>query len=173
MNYDSEIQMYPDISLWLKSFLSSKLPHALVEVRDTHNSPLNEYITRHGLQEFFNSSLWQTYEINVDITAFIKSPKHQGLVFVECKIVPISLAHLSQLLGYSRIALPLYSYLISSASIGNALKALITRYDRTDVLEYYWAKGEQPRKMIIAEWDIESRSINLNTVLPPGSSGEV
>ncbi len=173
MNYDSELEMYPDISRWLKSLLSSKLSNALIEVRDTHNSPLSEYITRNGLQEFFDNSLWQTYDINVDITAFIKTTRRKALVFVECKIVPISLAHLSQLLGYSRIALPIYSYLISSASIGNALKTLITRYDRTDVLEYYWAKGEQARKIIIAEWDRKSKSINLNTVLPPGSSGEV
>lgn len=172
MNYQTEKQMYGDISRWLYTVLLSRLPNADIDVRDTHASPLNEYIKKHSsLQDYFAGDLWQTYDIQVDLTAFIKSGKHNGLAFVECKIIPISLLHVSQLLGYSRVALPLFSYLISSAGIGNAVKSLIMRYDRTDVLEYYWQKGRLPRRIIIAKWDVSSKSIDSTMVLPQGTSG--
>jgi hypothetical protein len=161
MNYKTERQMYGDISRWLYTLLASKFPNTDIDVRDTHSSPLNEYIKKHiSLQDYFKGDLWQTYDIHVDLTAFIKSSKHTGLVFVECKIIPISLLHISQLLGYSRVALPLFSYLISSANIGNAVKSLIMRYDRSDVLEYHWEKGQFPRKIVIAKWDVNSKSID-------------
>jgi hypothetical protein len=172
VNYKTEKQMYGDVSRWLYTLLASKFPNAHIDVRDTHASPLNEYIKKHSsLQVYFKGDLWQTYDIYVDLTAFIQSDKHTGLVFVECKIIPISLLHISQLLGYSRVALPLFSYLISSADIGKAVKSLIMRYDRTDILEYYWEKGKFPRRVIIAKWDVSSKSIDLTMVLPPGTSG--
>jgi len=173
VNYKTEKQMYGDVSRWLYTLLTSKLLNTHIDVRDTHASSLNEYIKRHGLQYYFKDNLWQTYDIRVDLTAFIKSDKNTGLAFVECKIIPISLLHLSQLLGYSRVALPLFSYLISSANIGKAIKSLIMRYDRTDILEYYWEKGKFPRRIIIAKWDINSKNIDSTTVLPPGTSGSL
>lgn len=173
MNYKTEKQMYGDVSRWLYMLLTSKLPNAHIDVRDTHASSLNEYIKRHSLQYYFKDNLWQTYDIRVDLTAFIKSDKNIGLAFVECKIIPISLLHLSQLLGYSRVALPLFSYLISSANIGKAVKSLIMRYDRTDVLEYHWEKGKFPRRIIIVKWDVNSKSVDSTTVLPPGTSGSL
>jgi len=169
MSYRNEMQMYPDVVQWLRRFLTGKLPDSHIDVRDTHASPLNEYIRRHGLQNYFRGDLWQTYDIRVDITAFVESDKALGLVLVECKTVPISLAHLSQLLGYSRVALPVQSYLISTAGAGDAVRALILRYDRTDILEYHWEKGQKPRRIVVAKWDARSKTIDYTSLLPPGS----
>ena len=165
--------MYPDVASWLQELLIGRFHGATLEVRDTHASPLNEYIIRHGLQEYFESDQWQTYEIQVDLTAFVMSERRKGLVFVECKIVNITLLHISQLLGYSRVALPLSSYLISSKGIGGGVQSLITRYDRSDILEYQWVKGELPKRIIIAKWDNNLKNIDSNSVLPPGSSGQL
>jgi len=165
--------MYPDVANWLQEFLLGRFQRATIEVRDTHASPLNEYIIRHGLQKYFEGDQWQTYDIQVDLTAFIESKKVKGLVFVECKIVNITLLHISQLLGYSRVALPLSSYLISSKGIGRGVQSLITRYDRSDILEYEWLKGQLPKRIIIAKWDKNLRSIDSNSVLPPGASGKL
>jgi hypothetical protein len=173
VSYKNEMQMYPDVTRWLKALLTSKLPGYSIEVRDTHASPLNEYIQRHGLQNYFSNDLWQTYDIRVDITAFVKLDSDTGLIFVECKTVPISLLHLSQLLGYSRVALPLFSYLLSSAGIGGTLRSLLTRYDRTDILEYHWQKGQLPRRILVARWDANAKGIDSTSVLPPGSSGQL
>jgi hypothetical protein len=165
--------MYPDVVNWLQELLLGKFHRATIEVRDTHASPLNEYISRHGLQKYFKGDQWQTYDIQVDVTAFIQYKKVKGLVFVECKIVNINLLHISQLLGYSRVALPISSYLISSKGIGGGVKSLITRYDRSDILEYQWIKGEFPKRIIIAKWDTNLKGIDSNLVLPPGSSGQL
>jgi len=165
--------MYPDIANWLQELLIGRFHGATIEVRDTHASPLNEYIIRHGLQKYFEGDQWQTYDIQVDLTAFIESKKRKGLVFVECKIVNITLIHISQLLGYSRVALPLSSYLISSKGIGGGVQSLITRYDRSDILEYQWVKGQLPKRIIIAKWDKNLKGIDSNSVLPPGSSGQL
>lgn len=165
--YQNELQMYPDIVRWLSTFLQDKYSDSEVEVHDTHTSVLNEYIQRHGLQKYFPTNMWQTYEIKVDITAFIKSDFHLGVVFAECKTIPISLTHISQLLGYSRVALPLTSYLISTKGPSDLVRALLLRYDRTDILEYHWPKGEVPKRITIAKWDISSQDIDHSTVIPP------
>jgi hypothetical protein len=169
----TDIEIYPNIMAWLGRVLSGKFSNAKVDVRDTRGSSLNHYIRKHGLLNYFHSNIWQTYEIRVDITAFLMYRGQPGLVFVECKTVPISLLHISQLLGYSRVALPLSSYLISSKGIGGCVKSLITKYDRSDILEYQWEKGQLPRKIIIAKWDCNLKSIDSNSVLPPGSSGQL
>jgi len=173
LNYETEKQMYPDVAKWLHELLTGRYRRAKFEVRDTHAAPLNEYITKHGLQDYFEGDQWQTYDIQVDLTAFVKSQNSKGLVFVECKITNVTLLNVSQLLGYSRVALPLSSYLVSSTGIGSSVQSLITKYDRSDILEYHWEKGQLPRKIIIAKWDYSSKTIDSNSVLPPGSSGQL
>ena len=168
MSYASESDMYPDVLHWLERFLADRLPSCSVEVRDTHASPLNQIVAREGLHDYFGDDVWQTFEIRVDVTAFLMCKQTPALVFVECKTAPISLRHVSQVLGYSRVALPLLSYLISSAGIGDAVKALILRYERTDVLEYDWPPGALPRTLIIGRWDKTAKHIDASSILPPG-----
>ena len=169
MAYRNETEMYPDVILWLGRVLRGRFPGCEVDVKDTHASPLNEYIKRNGLQQYFQSDIWQTYEIRVDITAFMVHRERPALVFVECKVIPISLLHVSQLLGYSRVARPLLSCLISTKGIGNAVIGLISRYDRTDILEYYWEKGRQPRSIILGKWDEQTKRVDVSSILPPGA----
>lgn len=173
MHYRNETEMYPDVINWLGGILRTRFRGSEIDIRDTHSLLLNKYIRSHGLLQYFQGNIWQTYDIRVDVTAFIKSQKSNGLVFVECKTTNISLLNVSQLLGYSRVALPLSSYLVSSAGIGTSVQSLITKYGRSDILEYYWGKGEVPRKMIVAKWDSNLKSIDPNSVLPPGASGQL
>lgn len=169
MAYRNETEMYPDVMDWLARVLRGRFAGCKVDVRDTHASPLNEYIKRNGLQQYFQSDIWQTYEIRVDITAFMVHRERPALVFVECKVIPISLQHVSQLLGYSRVARPLLSYLISTKGIGNAVTGLISRYDRTDILQYDWQKGKMPRTLVLGTWDISTKQLDPASVLPPGA----
>lgn len=169
MHYRNEIEMYPDAIAWLSRILRERFPGAGVDVRDTHAFPLNKYIKRNGLQQYFQSDIWQTFEIRVDITAFIIHRERPALVFVECKMRPISLLHVSQLLGYSRVARPLLSCLISTRGIGNAVMGLVSRYDRTDILEYDWQKGKTPRTIVLGTWNISAKNLEPASVLPPGA----
>lgn len=168
MTYPSEMEMYPDVVSWLENRLPTQFRGAEIDVRDTHALPLNQYISRHRLGRYFDLDIWQTYEIQVDVTAFLKHPKWTGMLFVECKNTMISLRDLSQLLGYSRVAQPLRSYLISSVGIGNAPRSLLLTYDRTDVLEYYWERGRQPRTIVMGRFDRTSKQLESGTILPRG-----
>lgn len=168
MSYRNEAEMYPDVIAWLHGLLRERFSGAEVDVRDTHASPLNEYIKRNRLERYFQDNIWQTYEIRVDITGFMLHRGKPGIAFVECKLIPISLLHISQLLGYSRVARPLLSYLISTKGIGSAVVGLISRYDRTDILEYDWQKGRIPRTLMLGTWDITAKRLDPASVLPPG-----
>ena len=141
MFYRTGNEIHTDVMVWLDRVLRERLPKAKFEVRDTRGCSLNHYVRQNGLLNYFNSNIWQTFEIRVDITAFLMYREQPGLVFVECKPVPVTLLHIYQLLGYSRVALPLSSYLISSKGIGGGVQSLITSYDRSDILEYQWVKG--------------------------------
>jgi len=167
----NEAAIYPDIILWLGGFLGTRFHKAEIDIQDTHAYPLNTYVRRHNLHQYFQGDTWQTYDIRVDITGFVRYGSSCGLVFVECKTRPISLIHVSQILGYSRVAQPIQSYLISTVGIGDAVRSLILRYDRTDVLEYYWERGRQPRRIIVARWESDTRQLDQASILPPGSIG--
>ncbi len=169
MRYQNEIEMYPDVMAWLDRVLRERFSGAEVDVRDTRGSSLSSYIRQNGLHYYFPSNIWQTFEIRVDITAFMVYRERPALVFVECKTIPISLMHVSQLLGYSRVARPLLSYLVSTKGIGNAVVGLISRYNRTDILEYDWEKGRTPRTIVLGTWDISTKNLEPASILPPGA----
>jgi hypothetical protein len=82
-----------------------------ITVLDTYDSDLANFIMLLNYQKFFSE--FSTYKIRQDITGFIEYDENVELVFVECKNTSLSLIHLSQLIGYSCIALPIYSILLS------------------------------------------------------------
>ncbi len=86
-------------------------------------------------------------------------------IAIECKNTTLSLSHLSQLLGYSRISRPLLSFLISPMGFSTTLVSLLKDYHRQDVLEYYWDDGKLPRQLILAQWDKSSLNLNRNTMI--------
>ncbi len=160
--------MYAPVAKWFQAFLSGRLRRTAVEVHDTHAMPLNGYIKRRGLHGYFDSDLWETFDIRVDVTAFL-SGRAKGVAFVECKTTAISLSHVSQLLGYSRVALPLFSYLISSRGVGGSVRSILQVYGRVDILEYDWPRGCEPRRLVLAKWDSSTKGLDATTILPPGS----
>lgn len=169
MHSRNEVQMYPYVVDWLQKYLESLFSNAKISVYDTHASALNEIISRKGLQKYFDSNIWQTYDIRIDIAGFIVRKNRLDLAFIECKDSSISLSDLSQLLGYCRVANPLIAYLISNKGIGNTLNSLLSTYNRTDILEYHWERGKKPRRMLLAKWNETAKSIDFGTLLPFGA----
>lgn len=165
MPHASEREMYPEVVKWLNEFLSTKFPKARIEVADTSKIALKDFIARRNLQTCFRPE-WVSYDLQVDVTGVALSKNAAQLAVVECKTVPLTLAHTSQLLGYSRVALPLFSFLVSPQGYSDALTSLLKTYSRTDVLEYYWERGKSPRTLILATWDSRVRSIEPSTILP-------
>ena len=164
MKYESEKDMYPDICQWLEDFLNNRFQQADVDVYDLSRTPISRFLSTYNRGNFPGE--WVTWNIKVDVVGFVHhANKPTTLVFVECKNTSLTLAHLSQLLGYSRIAQPLYSFLISPIGFSSALVSLLQEYQRRDVLEYYWESGKMPRQIIVAEWDITACNLNRHTMI--------
>jgi len=161
MSYKTEIEMYPDIIRWLENDLKQKYSKQAkkITVLDTHDSDLSNFIIRLNYQKYFPE--FTTYQIRQDITGFIEYADKVELVFVECKNETMSLIHLSQIIGYSCIALPFYSILLSPHGMGTTLSKLLQTFNRKDILEF-----RPKRKIQIIKWDYQKQDIDfMNSVL--------
>jgi hypothetical protein len=154
--YKNEIEMYPDIIRWLQKDLQQKFGKVAkkIVVLDTHDSDLSNFIMKLGYQRFFSE--FSTYQIRQDITGFIEYVDRVDLIFVECKNTTLSLINLSQLIGYSCIALPIYSILLSPQGMGKTLNKLLYDFNRKDILEF------RPNKKIqVIKWDFHKQDIDF------------
>jgi hypothetical protein len=153
--------MYPDIIEWLKKNLEQKFGEKArkITVLDTHDSDLSNFIMQLNYQKFFPE--FSTYKIRQDITGFIEYIDRVELVFVECKNTRLSLIHFSQLIGYSCIALPIYSILLSPQGMGTTLNKLLRSYNRSDILEF------RPQRTIqIIKWDEKKQDVDyVNSIV--------
>jgi len=75
----------------------------------------------------------------------------------------INLKDISQLLGYSKVVKPKYSFIISPAGISSPVSTLIKVFKRYDILEYV-----EGSKIKIAQWNKVTQEIDSSTLLPPG-----
>lgn len=160
--YSSEQELYPEIIKWITKYLQDKYRNAEIKAYDTSRQDLSEFLRRHKLNPFFPE--FETYIIRVDITAAIKYKDKCDLVFVECKLKPITLNDISQILGYSKVVKPKHSFIISPAGISAPVNSLIKIFKRYDILEYTKAYSIR-----IAQWNKAMQSIDISTLLPPGA----
>ena len=161
--YKAEKYLYPDICKWFKFFLEQKFRQSKIQVADTSRKNLSKWLVENKLHEAFPD--YQTYEIEVDVSGVIESSKEVHLAFVECKLGKITLRDISQLLGYSRVALPVYSFIISPKGISQSLNSLFNIFRRNDVLYY-----SKDKHVIIGKWDERRKDLNLNSIIPKGFS---
>ena len=158
--YSNEIEMYPDIIAWLKKRLQGDFGKKAkkITVLDTHDSDLSNFIMKLNYQKYFPE--FTTFRIRQDITGFIEYENKVDLVFVECKNSKLTLINLSQLIGYSCIALPIFSILIAPQGMGTTLSKLLTSFNRKDVLEY-----RPKRRIEVLKWDENKQDIDyMNSV---------
>ena len=153
--------MYPLVCSWLKSFLSSRHRRSDVQTHDTSAVSLYRLIEQKGLEKYFPEYL--AYDIRVDITGVVRSARTAHLALVECKLRPITLKDISQLIGYCKVARPELAWILSPAGMSARVSTLLKAYHRYDVLEF------QDRKCVrIATWIHDRGEIDLSSVLPPG-----
>lgn len=159
--YNSEKEMYPEIISWLTKYLKGKYPKKEIKVFDTSRENLSEFLREKKLNTYFPE--FETYVIKVDITTVIRFKDIYRLGFVECKLNPISLNDISQLIGYSKVVRPEISFILSPKGISTPVNLLLKIFKRYDVLEY------MPKHRIkVANWDITRKEIDIASVLPPG-----
>jgi hypothetical protein len=164
MVYLGEKDMYPDVCRWLQAFLNSRHKKDEILVFDSSNKSLSRLIEEKGLMNKLNPE-WVTWDIQIDIVGFIRNQNLTKIAFVECKNTQIKLSHLSQLLGYSRVTLPEYSFIISPKGVSDSLKTLLATFGRKDVLNYHFIKGVVAKSIIIAKWDETSQRIDNSEII--------
>jgi len=154
--------MYPDVCRWFKKLLEQKFEGAKICVEDTSRKALSKWLVEKGFHTLFSD--YQTYEIEVDITGVIENHGKAYLGFIECKLNRITLRDLSQLLGYSKVALPFYSIITSPRGISRSLNLLFNIARRDDVLFY-----STDRHVIIGKWNEKRRELDSFSIIPRGS----
>jgi hypothetical protein len=157
----NEISLYPEVIKWFKIYLQSRHSHSRVEVYDTQKINLSRLIFELNLHRVFPE--YNAFDIKIDVTALIRSKKKINLAFLECKIKPITLRDVGQILGYSRVAQPEYTFLISPEGISGPLSTLLRTFGRYDILEY-----DRGKRIRIAQWNADRKEIDSSTLLPPG-----
>ena len=164
MKYRAEKDMYPDVRRWLEDFLKNRFQRADVDVHILSHTSISRFLSTYNRGNFPEERV--TWNIKVDIVGFVHhSNKPTDLVFVECKNTKLTVAHLSQLLGYSRIARPMYAFLISPVGFSSPLVSLLQVYQRHDVLEYHCEHGRMPRQIIVAGWDRIACNLDRNAMI--------
>jgi len=161
MPYKLESEMYPPVIRWLNNMLSQKFKQSTIIVEDTSKKVLSRFLFERSYHKRF--SAYQTYEIQVDVTGIIDNGETAQLAFIECKLDKISLRDLSQLLGYSRVATPLFSLLISPSGVSEAINLLFNVYRRDDILAY-----SSNGLIRIARWDETKQDLDIHTLIPKG-----
>ena len=164
MSFTSEKEMYAPVCLWLENFLKSRHRRAKIYVFDSSRRSLARLIQETGLSENLPAE-WHSWDIYVDVVGFACTAQQTHLAFVECKNSYITLGHFSQLLGYSRVALPQYSIIISPQGASDSLRSLLLTYERTDILQYHSEQGRMSLSVAVARWDERGMCIDAGSVI--------
>lgn len=159
-----EKDLYPDVKNWLHKYLRDRNRTSQVKVLDSSRKILSRLISDNNYCDLVPAE-WVSWDIQVDIVGFVIKKTNIDLAFVECKNKPLNLRDLSQLLGYSRVANPQYSFLVSPQGISESLSSLLKTYNRVDILRYHHGTGEIPKAIIIATWLVDSKCLDLGTII--------
>lgn len=167
MPYSSEKDLYPDIIMWLDTFLRQRFSSEHIIVKDGSRKSIKRILQDENLNPI-NKPEWLTFDILVDVCGFIIHHNRIEFAFIECKNKPISLLDVSQLLGYSKVALPIFSCIISPFGMSADVAKLMVTYNRQDILEYDYPKGAQAKSVFIATWIQEHQQVDFSTIIPNG-----
>jgi hypothetical protein len=157
----TESELYPEIGEWFRGFLRERHRRSEIKVYDTSRKLLSSFIYEQGLVKLI--PLWDTFEIQVDITGVILGRRTAQLAFIECKTHTVSLKDISQLLGYSLVAKPLYSLLISTKPVSASVWKLVETFNNLDILRY-----DSNRLIRVYIWNASRREVEVPSVLPTG-----
>lgn len=163
MRYPSERFMYTDVCEWLEQFLRQRHRRCHVHVLDASRVPVYRVLRRMNTTGLPGD--WESWDIRVDVLGVVYGNGSTKLALVECKNSAVTLTHLSQLLGYCRVALPEYAFILSPAGVSGALKRLVITHGRKDVLQYKACAGRLARSIVIARWDMVAKTLDYASVI--------
>lgn len=159
----NEKDLYPDIEKWLNQYLTDNYKkYTITTTSESSNKTLDTVLENYGIIIGELKGLL----IKVDVIGILQRNKGSQidtkLVFVEVKDELLTLKDLGQLWGYTKLANPIESFLISSEGLGT-LQIILDVHNRTDLLVY----GENGEKfMKVAKWDDARKMIDYRTLIP-------
>jgi len=165
--YHNETAMYSEVAQWLEKFLISRNPQAEAEAFPTPNQRLSRVIAQKNIHQQLPPE-WHTWDVRSDVVGFVYHAESVEIALVECKLTQITVSHLSQAIGYSRIVKPRWSFLVSPQGIKPNLIRLLKTFNRHDVLVYAETRYRLPRSLILARWDAEAQQVDWSSVIPEG-----
>ncbi len=157
----NESTLYEPVSAWLGEYLSGKFKRAKIIVSPTPFKRLHDFLVENNLDMHFPQSA--AFDIKVDIVGVILRHEKADMAFIECKINPLSLKDVGQLLGYSKVAYPIFSLLLSPKGFSPYLQMLLQVYGRHDVLNY-----DHNKTILMAKWDIVKQDLDYTSIIPSG-----
>ncbi len=164
MTYLREDEMYVPVKEWLLSYLQTRHKKAVVKVFDSSKQSLSRIISDNNLQAVVPPE-WVSWDIQVDVVGFAVAGTDSSVALVECKLDPLTLRDLSQLIGYCRVAKPLYAFLVSPKGISDSLLSLLKTYKRIDILSYGERKGKLPLSIVLAGWSSDTKDLDWSSVV--------
>lgn len=164
MSYQNEAEMYTDVRAWLTRFLAERNRGARINVFDSSRRSLARLINETGFFQNLRPE-WKSWDVHVDVVGFVRTDTDTQIALVECKLTPLTLSHLSQTIGYSRIVLPELSILISPEGSSSSLQSLLVTYGRTDVLRYSVRDGQVAHSVAVARWNQAGQTIDRGTLI--------
>jgi len=160
-----EEELYSPICEWLSRLLKNRYKEQTIIVEDISRISLSKWLETNNILKFIPDGV--CYDFKIDIIGAVISVDSANLYLVECKAGPITIKDLSQILGYSKIAMPLRSMIISPEGANSTLSTLVTVHGRTDILNYK-DKISKDSIIRICKWDMTRNTIDYNFTLPYG-----
>lgn len=165
----SERLLYAPMTAWLQGFLVSHHPRSSVTTLDMSRSSLSRTIKMNQMGKSFPGD-WVTWDVHADTVGFVDTGSTVLVALVECKLGPLTLGHLSQLIGYCQVVHPAYAFLLSPPGPSASLSGLLTVFGRTDILTYGSARQGISRSIVVARWDPVAGQIDRNKTISVGAS---
>lgn len=157
--YKNEKEMYPHVCSWLKTVLARRYKTSNILVEDTSKKILSKWLFDNNFHHYFKD--YQSFEIEVDVTGIAITKTKVHMAFVECKLNKITLRDISQLLGYSKVAMPSLSLILSPNGISDSMNILLNVFRKYDILRY-----NTDNFIIIGKWDCSKAEPEIHSLIP-------
>lgn len=142
---------------WATSYFKNKYKPTYIKFFDTSANYLNKFIIDNNLVKFIKSD-YLSWNIEVDIFGIMIKNNKSKIILIEAKNKKLSLMNLSQLIGYSKVVEPDFSFLISDKSASNNLHDVFKKYTRNDLLNL--KNRNTSSKISILKFDLQKKDVD-------------
>lgn len=161
INVKKEFELYEPMRLWLQKYLEDKYKSAHIVTIDSHARTLDLFLEEYGVIDSYPQTIG--LDIQIDVLGIIQIGKKTNIVFIEAKKTQLNLHDLGQLWAYCKLCDPAEAFLLSSAGIGS-LNKILNNLNRHDLLDF--GDGKRIKKMQVGKWDLNTNSIDFQTLVP-------